>query len=692
MPDSASTASYTVDWSGQGYEELAQQMREFLNLKRQVDAELRRGLAHGPQPSGIVGTAGQALVSGQRQGEYAQQQVMAQESQRRVAESRRQAQDEQTYSRAERQAKQADSQAEREANAYTRRLKTQQAQEERARGQSDRQARQQERQASQAAERTANNTPNVFAGISNAGLKTDKEWDEYHAAIGERYKTALKNNEDLNSADQRILGNSRTLAGMSEKAAKGGFMSRIINTIGWAPGVPQAAYMGSMALGEMGLGLGPVGVAAGLGLGGMAALGMGVVNTTASQLMMARLLAGISAGGSGAVATPADMALASNVGNIGRGFGLSAADTYKLVPTAAQYNLGKPGTIAGVVAGGLNRAAEGQLTNEQGVQLQSLVTSRNGGDAAATAREFLALNAAIVQVGADTHTVYSDILREGQALRTGTDLTGFAVLDKALQGTGLTASDIIGGGTTSTGVQRLSQAAMLGMSESDFTALQQSPQAFARRLQGYTRGLMQQTGSQSATEAVLTQAGFIQGGSNADQVLQQILAGNFQGTAPKFAGPPVPPSIANQAVQQETIANMTVSTLSLPLMARIGMGAGTAMQGLTNLVNNPGGTIMPDLNLLKQSEALANQDVNTNPALAGLQASGLGGIAFAIQTVRHMIDITVKDAAGNTLGTAQTTVGGSSTQTPTTTPGPGPTPNTTIKAPAIPNRTNANGR
>lgn len=690
MPDSS--VSYTVDWSGQGYEQLAQQMREFLALKKQVDAEIRRGVAQGPQPSGIVGMSGQSLVSSQRSGEFAQQQAAANEAQRRVAESRRHSQEEQTYARAERQAKQSDSQAEREANAYARRLKTQQAQEDRARSQADRQTQQQARQASQAATQTANNTPNVFAGISNAGLKTDKEWDEYHTAINERYKTALKNNEALNSADQRILSNSRQLAGMSEHAAKGGILNRIINTVGWAPGVPQAAYMGSMALGEMGLGLGPVGVAAGLGLGGVAALGMGVVNTTASQLMMARLLAGISAGGSGAVATPADLALASSVGNIGRGFGLSAADTYKLLPTAAQYNLGQPGTIASVVSGGLNRAAEGQLTNDQGVQLQALVTSRNGGDATATAREFLALNAAIVQVGADTHTVYSDILREGQALRAGTDLTGFAVLDKALQGTGLTASDIIGGGTTSTGVQRLSQAAMLGMSETDFTALQRSPQAFAQRLQGYARGLMQQTGSQSATEAVLTQSGFIAGGTNADEVLQQILQGNYQGTAPKFAGPPVPASIANQAVQQETIANMTVSTMSLPLMARIGTGTGTAMQGLTNLVNNPAGTIMPDLNLLKQSEALANQDVSTNPALAGLQASGLGGIAFAIQTVRHMIDITVKDAAGNTLGTAQTTVGGSSTQTPTTTPGPGPTGNVTTRPGATPTPTNLNGR
>jgi len=665
MPDSVSTASYTVDWSGQGYEQLAQQMREFLNLKRQVDAELRRGLAHGPQPSGIVGTGGQALVSSQRSNDFAQQQAATQERQRRVAESRRQSQDEQTYARAERQAKQADSQAEREANAYSRRLKTQQVQEERARSQADRQARQQ-----------ANNTPNVFAGISNAGLKTDKEWEEYHAAIGERYKTALKNNEELNSADQRILGSSRQLAAMGEKEAKGGLLGRVINAFGWAPGVPQSAYMGSMALGEMGLGLGPVGVAAGLGIGGAAALGLGVYNTGASQLLMARLLAGISAGGSGAVATPADLSLASDLATTGRGFGLSAADTYKLLPAAAQYNLGQPATIASVVSGGLNRAAEGQLTNEQGVQLQALVTSRNGGDAAATAREFLALNAAIKQVGADVHNVYSDILREGDALKAGTDLTGFASIDASLKGTGVTASDLVGGAINSSGVQRIVQASSLGMGENAYIALQKNPVAMAKTLQQYARQLMGNTGSVGATEAVLGQLGFITNQQNADQTLQQMLNGVIP-NAPKLAGPPAPTGLLNQAVQDETVANMTVTQLSIPLMSRVGGGLSGAMAGLTDLVNGRTGT--------QAAQGLKADVGNVGGAIAAagpVLAAGPLGIAPAI--LQHVITIVVQDIAGKVMGT--------STQTATTTPGPGPTGNVTTRPASTPSPTNLNGR
>lgn len=681
-------AVYEVDWTGQGYEQLAQQMRDFLALKRQVDAEIKRGLSHGPAPSGIVGAGGQPIMSAQRQADFAQQQqAQAQErahQQQQRTERRQQQQEERTARQEETRYRQA----------------------ERAARQSDLRS-----------ERLHNQTvPNVFGAFQDtSGLTTDKDWQQYHQAIQTRYQTALKNNEELNQADKHLLSRANAVARTMEHGAGHAEghagLNQVINALGWLPGIPPEVYYGQMALGEMGLGLGPMGVAAGLGVGALGALGLGVYNTTASQLQMARMLAGISAGGSGTVVTPADKALADNLTQIGAGFGLTRQQTFGLLPTAAQYNLGSPAAIQKSIRGGLTLAAQGQLTNDQGVSLMSLLASRNGGDVQAAERQITALDGAIVQMGADTHTVYNSMLQDGAALRSGTNLGGFATVAAALQGSGLGPMDLIGGAIQSSGTQRMVQAAVLGMSESSYITLQKDPAGLARAVQGYAQRLMRETNSPGATESVLEAQGFITNPQNADEVLQQMLAGNFK-NPPKLAGPPAPPGLQTQAFTTATVQAMTVNSLALPWQSQLGLAGQGLMNNITDAANQPlTGVPAALLNLFGALPGAAGAASHTGPAtLSGVgwladqlgasaqavgQVSGLNWLAGQIATkadaVEHVIDITLHLPDG-TAQTVTYSTSGRTTQTPSTVPGQGPSRSISVRPASTPNSTNANGR
>ena len=428
MPDGQ--AVYEVRWDGSGYQSLAQQMRDFLQLKKQVDAEVRRGFASGPSPTGLVGARGQQIASGQRAGSEQIDRAYEQ-SQRQVADANQQ------YARAVQQETRLHERAARDQ------ARQQQAQARADFGDKLR--------AETQARRAPGPTPerNIFAGMEGSAQTSDKEWAALIKRRNEVYEESIKNGTELNANERKTVSQTAAITNLVARRRQAeertSVLGRLVNAVGWAPGMPQELYLAQMALGEMGLGLPVAGVAAGLGVGALGALTLGVMNTTASQLQFARMVAGITSGGNGAAVTPADQTLANNLTTIGAGFGLTRADTFKLLPAAASENLGSGAELQGVVTGGLMRAAEGQLTNEQGTQLEALVASRNNGDIAETNRQFLLLNRAIKDTGANISTVYQDILQNGQALKAGTDLAQFAAVDAALKGSGVNATDVLGG-------------------------------------------------------------------------------------------------------------------------------------------------------------------------------------------------------------------------------------------------------
>src|SRR6185312_2242972 len=128
----------------------------------------------GPAPSGLVGAAGQPLISASRQADFAaQQQQQAQErthQQQQRTERQRQMQEERAFRQEERIYQQAERAAKR-SDAASGRLHEQ-------------------------------TTPSVFASMADtSGLKSDEDWLGYQQAIKARHETALKNNEQLNAAD-----------------------------------------------------------------------------------------------------------------------------------------------------------------------------------------------------------------------------------------------------------------------------------------------------------------------------------------------------------------------------------------------------------------------------------------------------------------------------------------------------------
>lgn len=648
MADQHGTATYTVDWSGQGYEQLAKQLRDFLALKRRVDQELRRGLAGGPATPGLVDAGGRPLSSG--------------------AAARASAADA-AYETSRRQAGEAQRRYARSLDQETR--------------QHERQATQRRRQDNRAAGddfarrlRQFRPAPAVFGGLADTGgLQSDEEWGNWTKAVRDRYTQAVKTNEQLNAADRDILTKARAIGGImgqhAQEAGKQGFsLGRVASMAGWLPGIPPQLYQTQMALGEMGLGLGAPAVGVGMAAVGYGLLSAAVYNSTASQIALARMVAGISPSGSGIAATPADQRLADTLTHVGAAFRLDQRSVFSLLPTAAQYNL-PAGALAPVVTGGLTRAAQGELTNEQGVQLQALVASHvTGGDADQAAEAFAKLDDAIKQTGADTHTVYSDILQQGDALRAGMDLTQFATLDAALKGSGLSTQQVFGSGLQTTGAQRLAQAASFNMSEQQYIALQGQPAAYAQRLQQFARQTMAETGgSLSATEAVLEGLGLMQGGPDADAALHEILQGNYRPPAPTTP-PKTPAQLRQQTIDTTKQAEGAVES-SAPIQDTLG--------------------ILKDQVLRAIGEG--NRDVNGGSPVPGALASLGDWWAVGFQAVRHLVDITVHDPAGNVLGTASVTLGqGGSTQTPTATPGPGPSRNVATRPSPTPNATNTNGR
>lgn len=682
MPDEQrGQAVYTVQWGGEGYEVIMQQMREFLQLKRQVDAAMKSNAARGPNTGnvgGFVNPAGQPLRSSA--------QSVAQTDRDRV---------DREYTRSTRAA----------ASAMRDHARTIQDA-----------AHRQRRVESQAASQNWNrrftqrqNTPAVFANVHTGGFKTDQEWLDYYGQLKQVREEALKNGKDLNAADRKIFSSTSQIAGIinqrknAEKAAehsvaKTGILNRIINTAGWLPGMPPELYYGQMALGEAGAGLGPAGVAAGLGIGALGAVGMGLYNTSASELQMQRMLAGMMPGGNGSVVRPADRVLAANITQTGVKFGRTQDKMFGLLPTAAQYNLG-PSQLQTVITGGLTRASEGQLTDQQGVQLQAQVTRLMGGDAAAAQKEFVLLGQAIKDTGVNTHTFYTDIIQLGQGLQAGTDLTGFAGIDASLKGTGLNATDIVGNAVTSSGVPRLVQAAALGMSESQYIALQKNPMGMAIALQKYSKTLMGKTGSPSATEAILSSEGFGFDGQNANAAFDALQNGDFQKyldltQKSKSTVAQMTPQQVSDATISATNAAITANNLSLDLGSRLGLVKQEFSQGALNAWQHP--ETIPGTTGRLASEAGADPLIS---AMAGVGNLGPGSIPAAIASVvaqnivHHLIDIVIKDPNGNVLGSAQTSLGGSSSQTQTSgAPGAPPDNNVGTHTPSTPNATNTNGR
>jgi len=234
-------------------------------------------------------------------------------------------------------------------------------------------AERQQRQAQQAelrrqrdATRAAQNVPKVFAGMSSAGLKTDKEFLQYNKAIHERYEHALKQNEELTAADRKILSNSRNVAGAIAARKGESALSKGVNAVSWAP-IPggQNIYMMQMAMESMMLNPAIMAGVVGAMLVGGAALGLNemLVSQTASGQAMAQQLGTTpdfvtGAGATGELATRAqqlhlqpkdamDLASGLAAGGMGRNdalgagltnaadamnvFGLSAKDASTLV-------------------------------------------------------------------------------------------------------------------------------------------------------------------------------------------------------------------------------------------------------------------------------------------------------------------------------------------------------------------------
>lgn len=639
-------AEYRVDWTSTGYEKLLQEFRDFLAAKRDVDAATRGAGA----PSGLVGAGGHPV----RSAAAADADRVQREYARSVSESSRAHRD---YAR----------------SLGTHQRLTERAERDRARA-AQQEADQSFRQRLQAQQRLprvlqpfAKMAPEGTVGLVETPTN-EKGWAQLGQRMSIALEEGLKRGETPSRGDQDLMGRVSRIVGMQQARERTGFLGRAINAVGWMPGVPQEVYLAQMALGEMGLGLGPIGVAAGLGVGAATGGLLAGVNSLASQQQMQQALAQQTSGGTGLPAAM-EAQLEPTLTRIGESFRLSREDVTKLIPAMSPFftpgqahggNFGTATDVETVLSQGLTAAQRGGLSNQQGVQLMSLVTSRTGGDAEAAARQMVQLNDAIQATGANVHDTYQSILQEGAALKAGTDISQFATVTAAVQGTGLQASDMLGG-TLSTGVARLAQAAVFGMSEQQYTALQKKPAAFAQRLQAYARGIQAQTGSQSATEELLTNLGFIPQGTNADEFMSALTNGNYT--------PPAPTAQTNaqldQQAQQQAEAAAGQAEKAAPWQQVMTLAFQNVSTGLGNIVS-----------------AIGN--------LPGGIASAIGGAGGAGEQVLRII---LQDSTGRQIGQGTTTIPtGSSTQTPTPTPGQGPTKNVALYPPNTPNRTNANGR
>jgi len=546
----------------------------------------------------------------------------------------------------------------------------------------------------------------IFSDIVRPGTTAgDEEWEHYGHAIAARHEEHLRTGGQLNQTERKILRDtediSRLVTTHKQHQERHGTLARVTNAIGWAPLVPPEIYMAQMALGEMGAGLSLGAVAGGMGIAGAIMAGAAVGDTVASQRREEQMLGGLSNRTTPRQQRPMDQSYAHDLSQMGYRYGMTPEETFKLLPAVANEGIGDRATTQEVIRTGLTQAAFSQLPAEQTVGLQAKLVTTLGVSAQQASREVERLNQRIEQLGAQPNDVIRslDAAQKAGMIHEGTDITQFAGVSKALQGTGVTTTQALAG-TETTALPRLVQAADAGMSEQDYMELQKRPEDFAAYKQKrFQRALDEANGSVSVAEANLQDIGLLPAGPGQDEVFDAVRKGAFVG--PPLAGPwHAPMADTTPQTPEELDASMRQRARQAELDRQAGLGPwDTLVQGGGQILGAVGrvagvmGGVVDASSQAISGAGLLQQGAGEGGGIVGAAFNALGtAINGTSSTTEHVVRIVVEDPNGKVLSTTQQTLTGNTTQTPTTTPGAGPPDNVATTAPATPTTTNLNGR
>lgn len=536
-------------------------------------------------------------------------------------------------------------------------------------------------------------TRNLFAGLEGNGSMTNKQWNTVLKKRMEVETEAVKNGTEFNTVEKGVVNQSRRLQGLLKQGNEGGIAGKVASAIGWAP-IPggQNAYMMQMALESMGLSgtavlagtIGTLGAAAG------AAGYVGVSNVLATQTQQSRTIAGMTGGNNANAPSPVNQALAKQVRDIGYKYSLTEGQTYALLPTLGQFNLpNQSASIPQALNYGLAYAGQNGLTPQQGVQAIGLQMARTQQTAQQAANQLQRMNDAAQQLHVPLQQVGQDFLSMGGSLTSSGSMTGIVGLSALGQQLGITGSQLGAGFMNSTGMQAMQQAAMLGMTQGQFTADRQSqggPTTIAEAFMAKVRA--QPTLLEAQTWAEM--GGFVQPGSSGEN---QMIAAIRNGTAnpaaiqQQLAALNLP---SGAALTNETNANIAaaqnISADTVDVKTRMAIITEQAGNAVATAITTPGTPVNAALQNIAAA-SLVGSGVPTGAAPAPGNTLPPGQMALP-GPLRVVMDLT--DEASRLLKTL-TGPTGSTTRTPTLTPGQATPPNVGTVPPRTPTSNSLGG-
>lgn len=411
------------------------------------------------------------------------------------------------------------------------------------------------------------------------------------------------------------------------------FYDRFFSALTWI--IPnQNAYYGYSGL--RGLGLGGGALLPWLGAGAVGAAGLYAAGQ-AQQFFGFTQALGPAVGSRGTLPSDQAQQLADQL--IRTGFGFGTTDTRQLATLAgqasAQTTFTNPNTLNQLVQMGMTQSRMAGMSPQEGMTFVDTFMTRLGLSSKDTADSLSTLQQQVERFGVNARTVRDDLMQVN--LQPGFDVGSMVRAERALQGTGFTAGQIIGPALQASGFQRIQMAAILGVPENQFAAMQRDPVQMGLAIQRLARQYLQQTGSRSAAQGILAQTGLMQFGPNADAQWNALMRGEFANAMnPAFTGPPTPQADVWGA-RISAFAGENPLQFAGNVGGLIGAGIGSAWQTTTR---NPFRLAAAALSLLPGQAGLASE---TGGFFNNITPS-FGDVAQSIQ--KHEVVITVKDRTG----------------------------------------------